>query len=128
MLALEQHAARITTDSGGVQKEAYLLGVPCVTFRDDTEWVETLHDGWNVLAGSDAETITAALAQPTPTAERRNPFGQATPQGASRDHCVIGHSASENRARGCAMSILPTGWPTGSVESVILRLDVRCGD
>jgi UDP-N-acetylglucosamine 2-epimerase len=75
MLALEQHAARIATDSGGVQKEAYLLGVPCVTLRDDTEWVETLHDGWNILVGSDAEAISAALTQPSPTAERRNPFG-----------------------------------------------------
>jgi len=75
MLALEQHAARIATDSGGVQKEAYLLGVPCVTLRDDTEWVETLHDGWNVLAGSDTEAIGVALAQSGPTAERRDPFG-----------------------------------------------------
>jgi UDP-N-acetylglucosamine 2-epimerase (non-hydrolysing) len=75
MLALEQHAARIATDSGGVQKEAYLLGVPCVTLREDTEWVETLHDGWNVLAGSDAEAISAAFGQATPTVERRNPFG-----------------------------------------------------
>jgi UDP-N-acetylglucosamine 2-epimerase len=75
MLALEQHAARIATDSGGVQKEAYLLGVPCVTLRDDTEWVETLHDGWNVLTGSDAEAISAALAEATPTVERRTPFG-----------------------------------------------------
>lgn len=75
MLALEQHAARIATDSGGVQKEAYLLGVPCVTLRDDTEWVETLHDGWNVLVGSDAEAISAALARSTPTADRRSPFG-----------------------------------------------------
>jgi UDP-N-acetylglucosamine 2-epimerase (non-hydrolysing) len=75
MLALEQHAARIATDSGGVQKEAYLLGVPCVTVREDTEWVETLHDGWNVLVGSNAEAISAALARPTPSAERRNPFG-----------------------------------------------------
>lgn len=75
MLALEQHAARIATDSGGVQKEAYLLGIPCVTLRDDTEWVETLHDGWNVLTGSDAEAISAALAQSVPTVERRTPFG-----------------------------------------------------
>jgi UDP-N-acetylglucosamine 2-epimerase len=75
MLALEQHAARIATDSGGVQKEAYLLGVPCVTLRNDTEWVETLQDRWNVLVGSDSEAISAALAQPAPTAERRNPFG-----------------------------------------------------
>jgi UDP-GlcNAc3NAcA epimerase len=76
MLALEQHAARIATDSGGVQKEAYLLGVPCVTLRDDTEWVETLHDGWNVLAGSDSEAIRAALERPKPVAKRQHPFGE----------------------------------------------------
>jgi UDP-N-acetylglucosamine 2-epimerase len=76
MLALQRHAARIATDSGGVQKEAYLLGTPCVTLRDDTEWVETLHGGWNVLVGNDTEAISAALAQPSPIAERRYPFGR----------------------------------------------------
>ena len=45
------------------------------TLRNDTEWVETLQDRWNVLVGSDSEAISAALAQPAPTAERRNPFG-----------------------------------------------------
>jgi UDP-GlcNAc3NAcA epimerase len=61
MLVLEQRADVIVTDSGGMQKEAYFLGTPCVTLRDETEWTETLHDDWNVLAGSEAETILRAV-------------------------------------------------------------------
>ena len=49
------------TDSGGIWKEAYMLGVPCVTMRENTEWVETVEDGWNVLVGADYGKIVDAI-------------------------------------------------------------------
>jgi UDP-N-acetylglucosamine 2-epimerase len=73
-IKLALHARAVLTDSGGVQKEAYLLGVPCLTLRDTTEWVETVEAGWNVLVDLDREAALAALER-RPPAERPELYG-----------------------------------------------------
>ena len=74
MLMLEKNAATILTDSGGVQKEAYFYRTPCITLRDETEWMETVHAGWNQIAGFQTEKIVACMAT-TPAQSEINDFG-----------------------------------------------------
>jgi UDP-GlcNAc3NAcA epimerase len=75
MLQLTQHARVAVTDSGGLQKEAYWLGVPCVTVRDETEWVETVAAGWNVLAGANRDRIVTAVRDLRPPVARPALYG-----------------------------------------------------
>lgn len=76
MLTLERSAHRILTDSGGVQKQAFFLSVPCVTLREETEWVETVESGWNVLVGSRSQAILEAVALPKPETPQQKLFGE----------------------------------------------------
>jgi len=65
-IALLQNSLKVVTDSGGIQKEAYLLRVPCITMRKNTEWIETIKGQWNVLTGVDSKKIVKAVRRPSP--------------------------------------------------------------
>lgn len=75
-LALIRNARVVATDSGGMQKEAFMLGTPCVTMRDTSEWVETLERGWNVLVDADPKRLAAALAAARPGRGRPDCYGR----------------------------------------------------
>lgn len=78
MIALQSNAKKIVTDSGGVQKEAFFLGIPCVTLREETEWVETVENQWNVLTGAQTEKIIDAIQNFQPDSKRNDYFGNGT--------------------------------------------------
>jgi UDP-GlcNAc3NAcA epimerase len=75
MLALQKGARLVGTDSGGLQKEAYFLGLPCITFRDETEWVELVNIGANQLVGADRSVIAASLSGPLPVVSKLPIYG-----------------------------------------------------
>jgi UDP-GlcNAc3NAcA epimerase len=75
MLALEENAKKILTDSGGIQKEAFFLKVPCITLRDNTEWTETVSNGWNILVGADKEKIINAINNFNPKTNQEEHYG-----------------------------------------------------
>jgi UDP-GlcNAc3NAcA epimerase len=86
MVILESHAGLVATDSGGVQKEAFFCGVPCITLRDETEWVELVECGANVLVGADAERIAS---------EGRVRFGRSVPRDPLYGHGDAGSRVAE---------------------------------
>ena len=77
MLILQKNADKILTDSGGMQKEAYFLKVPCISLRDETEWIETVKSGWNVLVGANKQKIIDATQNIRSKGHYRNYFGDS---------------------------------------------------
>lgn len=78
-LKLMRHAKKIVTDSGGIQKEAYILKVPCITLRENTEWIETVKDGWNVLVSVSKDNIIRTVYQFKPSfGKHGEKFGDGT--------------------------------------------------
>lgn len=94
MLHLTMHADRILTDSGGLQKEAYFLGRPCITLRNETEWTETLHDDWNIITGSDPDKIISAASRPFPAHNRTSFFGDGNAAEKIRTLLMMGVAAN----------------------------------
>jgi UDP-GlcNAc3NAcA epimerase len=75
MIWLILNSKKVLTDSGGLQKEAYFLGKQCITLRTETEWVETLHDNWNTITGTDPQKIADAIALTAPSSSQKLLFG-----------------------------------------------------
>ncbi len=94
MLLLEKGARLILTDSGGVQKEAYFLRIPCLTLRKETEWIETVEDGWNLLVGQDKKKIIAGAKTFKPPQKQEFSFGRGK---AVQKICKIVDRLPENR-------------------------------
>jgi UDP-N-acetylglucosamine 2-epimerase len=84
MIALVSSARLVLTDSGGLQKEAYWLAVPCLTMRNETEWVETVATGWNLLVGTESEVIVNAVKTFSPPTLHPALYGD----GAAAEKCV----------------------------------------
>lgn len=93
-LKLLSQANKVMTDSGGIQKESYILEVPCITLRDNTEWIETVEDGWNVLAGTNVEKIVHLARNFKPTNAQSDIFGQGACEKITR---IIGEQSSRGQ-------------------------------
>jgi UDP-N-acetylglucosamine 2-epimerase len=98
VVALAGGAEAVVTDSGGLQKEAYLLETPCITLRDETEWTETVDLGWNVLVGADSKRIREALAAPPRGTAHPAVYGDGHAAAAMLD-AIEGHGGKERGGR-----------------------------
>jgi UDP-N-acetylglucosamine 2-epimerase (non-hydrolysing) len=78
LVAAVMSSAGVVTDSGGLQKEAFLLRVPCTTVRPETEWVETVDLGWNVLVGDRLDELSNAVRRPLPPSTEATPYGDGS--------------------------------------------------
>lgn len=94
-IALLRNSAGLLTDSGGMQKEAYFLGVPCVTLREETEWVETVELGWNRLVGTDVRAIADAVVAMDRPAVRPDVYGDGHAAEATVAVLEQAHAAGE---------------------------------
>ncbi len=86
MLALESNCIKVVTDSGGVQKEAFFMKNPCITMRDETEWVETVENDWNRIVGTDRDKILDAIVNFIPSKPQMDIFGDGK---SSEKICII---------------------------------------
>lgn len=112
MLGLLRHSVTLFTDSGGLQKEAFVLKIPCVTLRDETEWLDTLEDGWNVLAGSDPKKIVQASRRLLPVRQSA-PFGDGNAAEKIVDALFYGLTASAISVEGPSESSAVSASSTG---------------
>ena len=88
-IKLLKYSNKVITDSGGTQKEAYLLKTPCITIRNNTEWIETIDEGWNILTGIDVEKTTKVITNWFPQTSTQNPiFGNGRTSNIIMEHLL----------------------------------------